>query len=118
MGQRRRLLHLGSQRARGQFYSYGSKHGTLSKVPAVGDAAVFDATSASPNNIHHVGLVTAVNSNGTITVENGDFGGESGTEAHFASTSSVVRTTINSTVGTKSSAEGQYLVDYVKPAGV
>ncbi|MEO9238831.1 MAG: CHAP domain-containing protein [Jatrophihabitantaceae bacterium] len=100
------------------FYSYGSKHGTLTKTPAVGDAAVFNATSTSTTNIHHVAIVTAVNADGTVTVENGDFGGESGSEAHFASTSSVVRTVINATVGTKSSSEGQYLVDYVRPAGV
>ena len=41
------------------FASYGSKHGTLSMKPAVGDAVVF-------SNSTHVAIVVAVNANGTM----------------------------------------------------
>ena len=99
------------------FYSYGVNNGTLSDTPELGDAAVFSETN-SASNIHHVAIVTGINSNGTVVVENGDYGGQSGTEAQFASTSHVTRATINSTVGTYTSSEGQYLVKYIRPVGV
>ncbi|MFC0542182.1 CHAP domain-containing protein [Kutzneria chonburiensis] len=92
------------------FYSYGTRHGTIANAPRVGDAAVFSPTN-STGNIQHVAIVTQVNSNGTIAVENGNFGDN-------PSVSRVVPATINSTVGSYSSAEGYNLVGYVAPVGV
>jgi len=92
------------------FYTYGTRHGTLSNSPRVGDAAVFSPTN-STGNIMHVAIVTAVNSNGTIVVENGNWG-------DTPSTSRVVPATINGTVGSFSPAEGTNLVGYIAPVGV
>ncbi|PWK86520.1 VCBS repeat protein [Lentzea atacamensis] len=99
------------------FYSYGAGAGTLSNTPHVGDAAVFSDTNSAAD-IDHVGIVTAVNSNGTVAIQNGNYGGQDGDQAHFAGTSRVVPTTINATVGTYSSSQGYYLVKYVRPVGV
>ncbi|WP_279582272.1 CHAP domain-containing protein [Fodinicola feengrottensis] len=75
------------------FYTYGTSRGIVTSTPAVGDAVVFSNvkgdTSADSNGIHHVAIVTAV-SGGTIETVSGDWGGQSGTEAHFASTSHVI----------------------------
>lgn len=71
----------------GSFYSYGLEYGTLSSVPAVGDAVVFDYSGGG--EAEHVALVTEANANGTIETVSGDWGGQNGNETQFASTSSV-----------------------------
>jgi len=61
------------------FYAWGLQQGESlpvdSSSPAVGDAVVFypAGTITSTTSADHVGLVTAVNSNGTINMANGDF---------------------------------------------
>lgn len=54
------------------FYAYGQKHNTLETTPHVGDAVVFDVNT-STKWASHVGIVTKVNSNGTIQIVNGNF---------------------------------------------
>jgi hypothetical protein len=77
--------------AAGSFYTYGQNHGTLSDTPTVGAAVVFNYHGGG--SADHVAIVTSVNSNGTIETVSGDWGGESGSEAHFSSTSHVVHNT-------------------------
>ncbi|HXY43331.1 MAG TPA: CHAP domain-containing protein, partial [Acidimicrobiales bacterium] len=72
----------------GSFYLYGQQYGTLSAVPAVGDAAVFNYYGGG--EAEHVAIVTQVNPDGTIETVSGDFNGDPGVESRFASTSSVV----------------------------
>lgn len=70
------------------FASYGTDHATRHTKASVGDALVF-------SNGHHVGIVLAVNADGSLKVANGDWGGSGGSgEVHFATTSSVKITTI------------------------
>ena len=84
-----RQAHVASSRpAAGSFYVYGQNHGTLSTRPTVGDAVVFDYQGGGVAD--HVALVTQVNSDGTIETVSGDWNGQSGSEAHFSSTSHVV----------------------------
>ncbi|MGW4212521.1 FG-GAP-like repeat-containing protein [Lentzea sp. NPDC004789] len=99
------------------FYSYGAGAGTLSDTPHVGDAAVFSDTNSAAD-IDHVGLVTAVNSDGTAWIQNGNYGGQGGDEAQFAGSSHVVPTKITSAVGTFSASQGYYVVKYIRPVGV
>jgi hypothetical protein len=73
--------------AAGSFYTYGEKHGTVHKTAAVGDAVVFDYKGGGVAD--HVALVTKVESDGRIETVSGDWNGESGSEAHFSSTSHV-----------------------------
>ena len=60
------------------FYTWGKDHGESmaedATNPAAGDAVVF-YPGTSPNGTYadHVGIVTAVNSNGTVNLVNGDF---------------------------------------------
>jgi len=106
------------------FYSYGVNHGTLSNTPAMGDAVVFsngpNDTSNGANGINHVALVSQVNSNGTIETISGDWNGQSGTEAHFASTSHVILNTpaYGSGVGSFSSVMGMWIEGYISAPGV
>ncbi len=74
--------------AAGTFYCYGQQHGTLSSTPHVGDAVVFNYQGNCWAD--HVALVTQVNPDGTIVTVSGDWNGQSGSQAHFASTASVV----------------------------
>jgi len=68
--------------AAASFYTWAREHGQRprfgSHAPAVGDAVVFYPPWASaPNGRYadHVGIVVAVNSNRTVDLVNGDFGG-------------------------------------------
>src|SRR6185312_4680053 len=74
--------------AAGSFYVYGEDHHTLHDTPHVGDAVVFDYHGGG--SADHVALVTEVNGDGTIETVSGDWDGQSGSEAHFSSTSHVV----------------------------
>lgn len=98
-------------------YSYGRANSTLSAIPSVGAAAVFSVNN-STGNIHHVAIVTKISPDRTIETASGDWDGESGSEAHFSSTSKVVRNTpaYSFSVGTRSAAMGQYVVGYITPA--
>ncbi|MDT7788345.1 MAG: hypothetical protein QOF58_6764 [Pseudonocardiales bacterium] len=99
------------------FYSYGAGAGTLSDTPHVGDAAVFSDTNSAAD-IDHVGIVTAVGSNATATIQNGNYGGQGSDQAQFAGSSRVVPTVINATVGSFSNTQGYFLVKYIRPVGV
>jgi hypothetical protein len=104
--------------AAGSFYVYGENHGTLHSTPAVGDAVVFNYQGGGVAD--HVAIVTQVNSNGTIETVSGDWGGESGSEAHFSSTS---HTDLNSpayrgVVGTTPGIMGMTISGFVAPLGV
>ena len=73
--------------AAGRFVLYGK----LRRRPRVGDAVLFGYN----HNIHdpvanHVAIVVKVNLDGTIRSVSGDLNGESGSDEHFAATSSVV----------------------------
>lgn len=100
------------------FYTYGQSHGSFRSKPVAGDAMVF---ASSPSGYaHHVGIITAVHSDGSITVANGDFGGQSGSETTFATTSEVKPATISSRsswVGSWASTEGYYIKAIVAPSG-
>jgi hypothetical protein len=77
--------------AAGSFYVYGQNHGTLSDTPTLGAAVVFNYHGGG--SADHVAIVTKVNSNGTIETVSGDWEGQSGSEAHFSSTSHVIHNT-------------------------
>jgi hypothetical protein len=106
------------------FYTYGQSHGGVKGSPSPGDAVVFSNnkgdTSAGSGGIHHVAIVTVVNSNGTIETVSGDWNGESGSEAHFASTSHVIHNTpaYGSGVGTYSSVMGMWIEGFITAPGV
>jgi hypothetical protein len=105
------------------FYTYGQSNGTLTSTPAVGDAVVFSNaagdTSSDGNGIHHVAIVSQVNSDGTINTVSGDWGGQSGSESTFAGSSHVVANpAYNGTVGTHSSVMGMWIEGYIPPPGV
>jgi hypothetical protein len=112
------------------FYNYGVDHGTLhtssSYRPQLGDAVIYDVEVPSGETYgdyaDHVGLVTAVNSDGSIQTLNGDFGGVSGNgEAYFAETSTVVVKTIAAgevAVGSTPSNVGMTISAYASPAGL
>ena len=100
----------------------GTVHTSSSYQPQVGDAIVYEyeIDGNGTDVASHVGIVTAVNSDGSIDTENGDFNGDSGTEAEFSSTSSVVEATIPSSqdaVGDTPSSTGMEITDYVTPSG-
>jgi hypothetical protein len=73
--------------AAGSFYTYGKNHGTFHTSPSLGDAVVFDYQGDGVAD--HVAIVTAVDKNGDIETVSGDWGGDDGSEIHFASTSHV-----------------------------
>jgi surface antigen len=100
--------------AASSFYTYGKAHGTLSGSPQVGDAVVFRNSSG----IHHVAIVTQVNSNGTIESVSGDWGGSHGSEAHFSTTSRVKLNTpaYPGKIGAKMS--GMTVAGFISPYGM
>ena len=104
--------------AAGSFYVYGVNHGTLSSTPAVGDAVVFDYKGGGVAD--HVAIVSQVNGDGTIETVSGDWGGQSGSEAQFASTSHVVLNApaYPGVVGTSPGIIGMTISGFVAPAGV
>ncbi|MCR3753082.1 FG-GAP-like repeat-containing protein [Lentzea californiensis] len=108
---------IGLNPAARSFYSYGVNNGTLSNTPNIGDAAIFSDTN-SVYDIDHVAIVVAVNSNGTVRVQNGNWDGGSGDQPTTSGRSRVVPVTLNGTTGTYSASEGYYLMKYVRPAGV
>jgi hypothetical protein len=107
----------GLNAAAGSFYCYGQNNGTLSNTPQPGAAVVFDYQGNCVAD--HVAIVTQVNSDGTIETASGDWNGQSGSEATFSSTSSVV---LNSpaypaTVGTSPGVMGMTISGYISPVG-
>jgi hypothetical protein len=106
------------------FYVYGANRGILSGTPTVGAAVVFSNnrgdTSAGGGGIHHVAVVSKVNGDGTIETVSGDWGGQAGTEAHFAGTSHVIHNTpaYGGAVGSYSSVMRMYVEGYIPPPGV
>ncbi|TWE20383.1 CHAP domain-containing protein [Kitasatospora atroaurantiaca] len=112
--------------AAASFQTYGQNNGTLhtsaSYSPQPGDAVVYG--SVHDTEIHHVGIVTAVNSDGSITTANGDWNGTpgAGSMAEYAVSSKVVSVTISASekaVGKQPSnvdpADGYYIVGYTTP---
>ncbi len=102
----------------GSFYLYGLDYNTLTSVPAVGDAAVFDYYGGG--EAAHVAIVTQVSPDGSIETVSGDWGGHGDSEAQFASTSSVV---LNSpaylgTLGAVPDIMGMTISAFVAPVGV
>jgi hypothetical protein len=76
--------------AAGSFGLYGTNNGTFVNSPQeVGDAVLFDYDGNGYAD--HVAIVTAIEDDGTIETVSGDWDGESGDEATFASTSSCER---------------------------
>lgn len=65
--------------AAASFYTWGQDHHerlrTDATNPRVGDAVVFYPTGAAPNGHYadHVGIITAVNPDGSLNIVNGDF---------------------------------------------
>jgi len=104
--------------AAGSFYVYGENHGTLSHTPEVGDAVVFNYRGGGYAD--HVALVTKVDSNGTIETISGDWDGQSGSEAHFSSTSHVVldAPAYPGKVGDTPGVMGMTISGFVKPVGL
>ncbi|TQF02481.1 CHAP domain-containing protein [Kitasatospora acidiphila] len=108
------------------FYTYGQNNGTLHTgtgyTPQVGDAVEYGSTQDS--EIHHVGIVTAVNADGSVDTVNGDWGGTTGTGsmAGFAVSSSVVKitlpagqTSVGSVPSTVDTKDGYKIVGYTTP---
>ena len=96
----------------------GTVHTDPSYVPQVGDAVVFNYDGGSYAD--HVGLVGAVNPDGSVVTINGDFGGR-GSGAHFARTSLVRSVTIRASsrsVGSTPGHIGMTITDYVTPRPV
>jgi cell wall-associated NlpC family hydrolase len=104
--------------AAGSFYTYGQKNHTLHSKPQVGDAVVFNY--AGGGYADHVALVTKVNSNGTIETISGDWGGQSGSEAHFSITSHVVLNApaYSGAIGSRSPITGMKISGFISPAGL
>jgi hypothetical protein len=103
----------------GSFYVYGEDHGTLHHGnPLVGDAVVFHYQGNGYAD--HVAIVTKVDSNGTIETVSGDWGGASGTEAEFSSTSHVVLNApaYGDRVGTTPATMNMVISGYISPAGL
>ena len=106
----------GLSAAAGSFYVYGQNHGTLHSTPRLGDAVVFNYKGGGYAD--HVAVVTRVNSNGTIESVSGDWGGQSGSEAHFSITSNAaLNTTYWGGVGSVPGNIGMRISGYISPAG-
>jgi hypothetical protein len=101
----------------GSFYVYGQEHGTLHSTPAVGDAVVFNYQGGGYAD--HVAIVTYVYGNGTIETVSGDWGGDNGSEAEFASTSHVVNNApaYDSKEGQAPKEMGMTISGYIAPVG-
>ncbi len=100
------------------FYVFGQSHGTFHSTAQVGDAVVYSSSKGGYAN--HVAVVTAVNADGSVVTANGDWGGQSGTMAHFAVTSSVVKITIpaaDASTGSFVPAADYYITGIVGPSG-
>jgi len=101
------------------FRTYGSSNGTFHASAKVGDAITFSSSPGGRAN--HVAIVTAVQSDGSVVVANGDWGGVGGSGMHyFAETSKVVATTIPASVasvGSWVSAENYYITAIVGSSG-
>ena len=75
--------------AAASFYTWGQDQGesmpTDPADPVVGDAVVFYPSGSAPNGNYadHVGIVTAVNSDGTVNLVNGDFLGSSNISVQY-----------------------------------
>jgi hypothetical protein len=97
----------------------GTVHTSSSYAPQVGDAVVYDYSGGSAD---HVGLVTRVDSDGSIVTDNGDFGGVSGvSEAYFSETSTVEQITVAASqkyVGDVPGGIGMTISAYVTPSGL
>lgn len=75
------------------FRRYGVKHASMRPTPKPGDAIVFNKTM-STTTAAHVAVVLRVNDDGSVVVANGDWAGQKGSQVRFATTSSVVETTL------------------------
>jgi hypothetical protein len=104
--------------AAGSFYVYGQNNGTLSNNPAVGDAVVFDYGGGGYAD--HVAIVTRVYGDGTIETASGDWNGDSGSEAQFASTSHVLLNDppYPGAVGTYPGPIGMRIDGFIAPLGL
>lgn len=104
--------------AAGSFYVYGQNHGTLSNSPSPGAAVVFDYGGGGYAD--HVAIVTRVNADGSIETASGDWNGQSGSEAYFSSTSSVVLNApaYGSAVGSTPGIIGMTISGFIRPDGV
>jgi hypothetical protein len=107
----------GLDAAAGSFYVYGQNNNTLHSTPSLGDAVVFDYTGDGVAT--HVAIVIQLNADGTIETTSGDWNGDNGTEAQFASTSLVV---LNSPAyagvqGSVPDIMGMTISGFVSPAG-
>lgn len=97
----------------------GTVHTSSSYVPQVGDAVVYNYDGVS--RADHVGVVTAVNLDGSVQTANGDFNGQGTEEVHFAETSTVVIATLAASqrsVGSVPSNIGMQISAYVTPRGM
>ena len=103
--------------AAGSFYVYGQNNGTLHTTPSLGDAVVFNYAGGGVAD--HVAVVTLVNPDGTIETVSGDWNGNSGTEAQFASTSLAVLNSpaYDATDGSTPAVMGMAISGFVSPAG-
>ena len=93
----------------------GSVHSDPSYVPQPGDAIVFNYDGG--RYADHVGLVGAVNPDGSVVTVNGDFGG-SGSGAAFARTALVKAVTIRASsrsIGSTPGKIGMTITNYVTP---
>ncbi|PYC78565.1 hypothetical protein C7C46_15785 [Streptomyces tateyamensis] len=108
------------------FQTYGQRNGTqhtaTSYLPQVGDAVEYGSTKDSA--IHHVGIVTAVHADGSVTTANGDWNGDPSTTtmAAWAVSSSVVsvtlpagQTAVGSEPSTVDPADGYVIAGYTTP---
>lgn len=104
--------------AAGSFYCYGQNNGTLSSTPHVGDAVVYNYQGNCWAD--HVALVTKVNPDGTIETVSGNWGGQSGSQAHFSSTSSVKKNqpAYPGVVGISPSVMGMKISGFISPVGL
>jgi surface antigen len=104
--------------AAGTFYCYGQQHGTLSNTPHVGDAVVYNYQGNCWAD--HVALVTKVNPDGSIVTVSGNWGGQSGSQAHFSSTSSVKinQPAYPGVVGHKPNVMGMKISGFISPVGL
>jgi hypothetical protein len=107
----------GLDAAAGSFYLYGQNNGTLHTTPSLGDAVVFNYSGDGV--AEHVAIIVQLNADGTIETVSGDWNGQNGTEAQFASTSQVVHNTpaYPGTDGSTPAIMGMTISGFVSPAG-
>jgi hypothetical protein len=101
--------------ASGSFYVYGQNHGTLSNTPSVGAAVVFNYHGGG--SADHVAIVTAVHPDGRIETVSGDWNGQDGSQAFFASTARVVvnRPAYWPGVGSSPAIIGMRISGFIRP---